>query len=129
MLAVRRQAARFGWSELVTVVDDVDDAVAFVLAHDPDRRRRRGPDAVVAPSAPPPRSRPDAPVTTAPLRLAASAAVLADDFARVRADLDVPAAFPPDVEAEADRRRRAWARCCRRACPTRRGATRATSSS
>ena len=34
--AVRRQATRFGWPELVTVVDDVDDAVAFVLAHDPD---------------------------------------------------------------------------------------------
>jgi exoribonuclease R len=41
-------------------------------------------------------------VTTAPLRLAASAAELVDDFARVRADLDVPAAFPPDVQAEAD---------------------------
>jgi predicted Rossmann-fold nucleotide-binding protein len=47
VLAVRRQAARFGWSELVTVVDEVDDAVAFVLAHDPDvgatvaRRRER----------------------------------------------------------------------------------------
>jgi predicted Rossmann-fold nucleotide-binding protein len=49
--AVRRQAERFGWSELVTVVDDIDDAVAFVVAHDPDgstgaegalaRRRRR----------------------------------------------------------------------------------------
>jgi predicted Rossmann-fold nucleotide-binding protein len=52
VLAVRRQAARFGWSELVTVVDDIDDAVAFVLAHDPDgagdgptvARRRRRPD-------------------------------------------------------------------------------------
>ena len=43
----------------------------------------------------------DGPVTTAPLRLAASAAALADDFARVRADLDVPAGFPPDVDAEA----------------------------
>ena len=47
VLAVRRQAARFGWPELVTVVDDIDDAVAFVLAHDPDigatvtRRRQR----------------------------------------------------------------------------------------
>ena len=47
VLAVRRQAARFGWSELVTVVDDVVDAVAFVLAHDPEvgatvaRRRER----------------------------------------------------------------------------------------
>jgi predicted Rossmann-fold nucleotide-binding protein len=47
VLAVRRQAARFGWSHLVTVVDDVDDAVAFVAAHDPDgdatvtRRRQR----------------------------------------------------------------------------------------
>jgi predicted Rossmann-fold nucleotide-binding protein len=45
--AVQRQAERFGWSELVTVVDDVDDAVAFVVAHDPDvgstvaRRRHR----------------------------------------------------------------------------------------
>jgi catechol 2,3-dioxygenase-like lactoylglutathione lyase family enzyme len=36
VLAVRRQAERFGWSGLTTVVDDVDDAVAFVLAHDPD---------------------------------------------------------------------------------------------
>jgi len=54
VLAVRRQAARFGWSELVTVVDDIDDAVAFVLAHDPDgksngggptvERRRRRPE-------------------------------------------------------------------------------------
>ena len=40
-------------------------------------------------------------MTIAPLRLAASAAALADDFARVRADLDVPSAFPPDVDAEA----------------------------
>ncbi len=40
-------------------------------------------------------------MTTAPLRLAASAAALADDFARVRADLDVPIGFPPDVDAEA----------------------------
>jgi predicted Rossmann-fold nucleotide-binding protein len=37
VLAVERQASRFGWSELVYVVDEVDDAVAFVLAHDPDR--------------------------------------------------------------------------------------------
>ncbi len=41
-------------------------------------------------------------MTTAPLRLAASAADLADDFARVRADLDVPLGFPPEVQAEAD---------------------------
>jgi predicted Rossmann-fold nucleotide-binding protein len=47
VLAVRRQAARFGWSELVTVADDVDDAVAFVTAHRPGvgatvaRRRAR----------------------------------------------------------------------------------------
>jgi predicted Rossmann-fold nucleotide-binding protein len=47
-VAVRRQAARFGWPELVTVVDAVDDAVAFVREHDPGtdgttvaRRRRR----------------------------------------------------------------------------------------
>jgi exoribonuclease R len=33
--------------------------------------------------------------------LAASAADLADDFARVRADLRVPASFPPEVDAEA----------------------------
>jgi predicted Rossmann-fold nucleotide-binding protein len=37
LIAVRRQAARFGWAELVAVVDDVDDAVAFVVEHDPDR--------------------------------------------------------------------------------------------
>jgi predicted Rossmann-fold nucleotide-binding protein len=50
--AVRRQAEHFGWDELVTVVDDIDDAVAFVLARDPDRdgsgptlaRRRRRPE-------------------------------------------------------------------------------------
>jgi len=36
VLAVERQAARFGWSDLVSVVDDVDEAVAFVHAHDPD---------------------------------------------------------------------------------------------
>jgi predicted Rossmann-fold nucleotide-binding protein len=36
VVAVERQAARFGWPELVTVVDGVDDAVAFVVAHDPD---------------------------------------------------------------------------------------------
>jgi len=47
VLAVQRQAERFGWSELVTVVDDIDDAVEFVLDHDPDigatvaRRRQR----------------------------------------------------------------------------------------
>ena len=40
-------------------------------------------------------------MTTAPLRLAASATDLADDFARVRADLGVPLAFPPAVDAEA----------------------------
>jgi predicted Rossmann-fold nucleotide-binding protein len=40
--AVRRQAARFGWPELVTVVDDVDDAVAFLLAHDTDGTRHAG---------------------------------------------------------------------------------------
>jgi exoribonuclease R len=42
-------------------------------------------------------------VTDAPLRLAASAAELADDFARVRHDLAVPAGFPVDVLAEATR--------------------------
>jgi exoribonuclease R len=41
-------------------------------------------------------------VTTAPRRLAASAAELADDFARVRADLGVPLAFPPSVATEAE---------------------------
>jgi predicted Rossmann-fold nucleotide-binding protein len=50
LAAVRRQAATFGWSELVAVVDDVDDAVAFVREHDPDgaldglARHRRRPD-------------------------------------------------------------------------------------
>jgi predicted Rossmann-fold nucleotide-binding protein len=46
--AVERQAARFGWPELVAVIDDVDEVVSFVRAHDPDsrhttvaRRRRR----------------------------------------------------------------------------------------
>jgi predicted Rossmann-fold nucleotide-binding protein len=36
VLAVQRQAARFGWRELVAVVDDIEDAVDFVLTHDPD---------------------------------------------------------------------------------------------
>jgi exoribonuclease R len=40
-------------------------------------------------------------VTRAPLRLAASATELVDDFARVRADLDVPTGFPDGVLAEA----------------------------
>jgi len=42
-------------------------------------------------------------LTDAPLRLAASAAELADDFARVRHDLAVPAGFDADVIAEAAR--------------------------
>jgi predicted Rossmann-fold nucleotide-binding protein len=36
LVAVRRQAAAVGWAELVTVVDDAADAVAFLRAHDPD---------------------------------------------------------------------------------------------
>ena len=52
LLAVRRQAARFGWSELVTVVGDIDDAVAFGRGHAPGgeggrptgARRRRPPE-------------------------------------------------------------------------------------
>ena len=40
-------------------------------------------------------------MTTAPLRLAASAAEVADDFARVRSDLDVPVGFAPEVDVEA----------------------------
>jgi exoribonuclease R len=42
-------------------------------------------------------------VTTAPLRLAASANELAGAFDRVRADLAVPTGFPVDVSDEADR--------------------------
>jgi predicted Rossmann-fold nucleotide-binding protein len=47
--AVRRQAEAFGWDELVTVVDDTAEAVAFLRAHDPDgtgtvARGRRRPD-------------------------------------------------------------------------------------
>ncbi len=41
-------------------------------------------------------------MTAAPLRLSASAGTLADDFARVRADLHVPLDFPSDAQAEAD---------------------------
>ncbi len=51
---VKRQAARFGWSDLVKVVDDVDEAVAFLLAHDPDHGGVT-PDDVAAPR----RRRPD----------------------------------------------------------------------
>jgi exoribonuclease R len=43
-------------------------------------------------------------VTTAPLRLSASASDLADDFARVRTDLGVPIGFPEAVAAEATQR-------------------------
>jgi predicted Rossmann-fold nucleotide-binding protein len=48
--AIQRQAEQFGWAELVTVVDDVPSALAFVQQHDPDSaqgtmaRRRRRPD-------------------------------------------------------------------------------------
>ena len=51
LAAVRRQAAAFGWAELVTVVDDAADVLAFLGAHDPDDRGstvarvRRRPDA------------------------------------------------------------------------------------
>jgi len=38
LAAVRRQAAVFGWAELVTVVDDAADVLAFLGAHDPDDR-------------------------------------------------------------------------------------------
>jgi predicted Rossmann-fold nucleotide-binding protein len=34
--AVRRQAAAFGWEDLVFTCDDPHDAVAFISAHDPD---------------------------------------------------------------------------------------------
>jgi len=50
LAAVRRQAAAFGWAELVTVVDDAPDVLAFLGAHDPDgrgstvARGRRRPD-------------------------------------------------------------------------------------
>ena len=49
------------------------------------------------------RRRPGRTLTDAPLRLAASAAELADDFARVRHDLAVPTGFHADVIAEAAR--------------------------
>ena len=51
LAAVRRQAAAFGWAELVTVADDAADVLAFLGAHDPDDRGstvarvRRRPDA------------------------------------------------------------------------------------
>jgi predicted Rossmann-fold nucleotide-binding protein len=32
----RRQAAEFGWAELVTVCDDPESAVGFICVHDPD---------------------------------------------------------------------------------------------
>jgi hypothetical protein len=34
--AVRRQAAAFGWEDLVFTCDDPLEAVAFISAHDPD---------------------------------------------------------------------------------------------
>jgi hypothetical protein len=42
LAAVRRQAAAFGWSELVTVCDTPDDARAFIDRHDPDRTGTAG---------------------------------------------------------------------------------------
>jgi predicted Rossmann-fold nucleotide-binding protein len=36
LTAARHQASAFGWTDLVTVTDDVDGVVAFVEAHDPD---------------------------------------------------------------------------------------------
>ena len=99
MLAVRRQAARFGWSELVTVVDDVDDAVAFVLAHDPTATATDADDGRRDAAA----GAPTTPVTTAPLRLAASATELADDFARVaRRSRRAPPRSRPTSTREAD---------------------------
>jgi predicted Rossmann-fold nucleotide-binding protein len=34
--AARKQAATFGWAELVFTCDDPHEAVAFISAHDPD---------------------------------------------------------------------------------------------
>jgi predicted Rossmann-fold nucleotide-binding protein len=39
---VRRQATRFGWAELVAVVDGPGDAVDFVRSHDPDGHGTEG---------------------------------------------------------------------------------------
>jgi len=36
LTAARRQADDYGWPELVAVLDDPDEVVAFVAAHDPD---------------------------------------------------------------------------------------------
>jgi predicted Rossmann-fold nucleotide-binding protein len=50
LAAVRRQAEASGWADLVTVVDDTAEAVAFLRAHDPEGARptvargRRHPD-------------------------------------------------------------------------------------
>src|SRR6185312_14720724 len=65
----------------------------------PGRARSRRPRQHRRPRAPAPRRA----LTDALLRLAASAAELADDFARVRHDLAVPAGFDADVIAEAAR--------------------------
>ena len=62
------------------------------------RRRHRGPRR---------RRRPGRTLTDAPLRLAASAAELADDFARVRHDLAVPTGFDADVDRRGRRASRA----------------------
>ncbi|MDQ1480974.1 MAG: hypothetical protein QOI44_1835, partial [Actinomycetota bacterium] len=42
LAAARRQAETFGWSELITVSDDLDEVVAFVDEHDPDAAGRAG---------------------------------------------------------------------------------------
>ena len=42
LTAVRRQAAEFGWPELVAVFDEPDEVVAFIAAHDPDGSGRAG---------------------------------------------------------------------------------------
>ncbi len=36
VVAARRQAATFGWSDLISVSDDPDEIVAFIDDHDPD---------------------------------------------------------------------------------------------
>ena len=107
LAAVRRQADAFGWAELVDRGRRRRRrAWRSSRAHDPDATARHA--ARRAPASP---GRADAWPTTASAAPGGVGAVLADDFARVRADLDGADRVPADVIAEADACRARAARC------------------
>ena len=90
--AGRRRSA---WGELITVAD-TPDAVGrrSSRAHDPDIDGRGGDRTPPRPSGP---LTMPSPIVHAPARLSP----FAEAFARIRAEFEIPSAFPPAVEAEA----------------------------